>query len=103
MRKAQDGLSWLYSSDESQKPCMIELTAKYGMEGYGRWMILCEELFKQPDRKLPLIQEVYENLAELMDCTNKYAEDFIRDCIDDLEVLEADDEFFWRKRGFIFP
>lgn len=71
------------------------LIKKYGLEGYGRWWVVVEQLASQEDYRLKRCSWVIEALAEAMRCETDETEAFLDDCIQSFELLASDGEAFW--------
>jgi len=72
---------------------MLEMRAVYGAEGYGWYWMIIEMMREQSDFKLELCKR--NALAMHLQCDPDAAHKFVQDCINEFNLFDADDEFFW--------
>lgn len=71
---------------------ILEMRADWGAEGYGWWWMLVEMMREATGYKL---KRKGKYLAKELDATTDQLTQFINDCIDDYELFDADDKYFW--------
>jgi len=71
------------------------MMSKYGVEGYGRYWIIIENLRADRTHKIQEKSYVYESLAKQMRCPVDEIKQFIKDCIAEYELFVQDDGFFY--------
>lgn len=87
---------WFRHDAGARNDIKIEaLTLRYGMAGYGMYWVIIEVLRQTDGYKLPEKGYVWSALASRMLCAPEQAEDFVRACIDEFDLLAEEDGCFW--------
>ena len=85
-----------HDSTAASDPKLIALTSQHGMTGYGRWWRILELLRGEDQYKYCITTKfAYSVLAKELVCTVEEARQFIKDCIEDYQLLETDGEHIW--------
>ena len=72
------------------------MTSVYGSEGYGFYWIIVETLSMEEGYKLSLQKKsVYGVLSRRTQSTPEQIKEFVEDCINDFELFQSDEEYFW--------
>lgn len=79
-------------------PKIQYLIAKFGAEGYGLWWRIVEMLHQDENNRLPLKEYIYFGLENQLSVDCGIVKDFIKSCIDDVQLLQTDGEYFWSDR-----
>jgi hypothetical protein len=75
---------------------IIEMMGVYGAEGYGWFWILLELMREATDYKLKYAGKYgIKTLAQEMRAEPERLKEFIDDCINEFELFQADDKYFW--------
>lgn len=82
-----------HDSNASRDPKMLEMRAVYGAEGYGWYWMIIEMMREQADFKLELCKR--NALAMHLQCEPDAAHSFVQDCINEFDLFDTDDEYFW--------
>ena len=76
-------------------PKIQALIKKYGIEGYGRFWIIVENLRETNGYKLNGKKYVWESLAEQTKSSVEDIKQFIKDCIEEFELFNESDGYFY--------
>jgi DnaD/phage-associated family protein len=87
---AKDAYYFSHDSNAVIDPKILSMRADYGLEGYGLYWVIIEMLRCELDYQLPLNKNTYRAIKTLSN-TSLNVEKFISDCIDDYDLLKADD------------
>jgi hypothetical protein len=79
-------------------PKIQYILAKFGAEGYGLWWRIVEMLHQDEHNRLPLKPYVFFALDGQLALDNGVSKSFIDTCIEDVELLQTDGEYFWSER-----
>lgn len=79
-------------------PKIQYILAKFGAEGYGLWWRIVEMLHQDEHNRLPLKPYVLFALDGQLSLDSGVSKSFIDTCIDDVELLQTDGEYFWSER-----
>tara|TARA_R110000764_G_scaffold6165_1_gene23403 strand:- start:2800 stop:3504 length:705 start_codon:yes stop_codon:yes gene_type:complete len=72
------------------------MTSVYGSEGYGFYWIIVETLSMEEGYRLSLQKKsVYGVLSRRTQSTPEKIKEFVDDCINDFELFQSDEEYFW--------
>jgi hypothetical protein len=75
---------------------ILEMRSVYGSEGYGWWWMLLELMREATDYKLKLTGKyAISTLAKELDADPDRLKQFIDDCINEFDLFQADDRYFW--------
>lgn len=74
------------------------ILAKFGGIGYGLWWRIVEMLHQEDKNKLHHKEYLYFALANQLQCEQCLVKSFIQSCIEDVELLDSDGEYFWSER-----
>lgn len=91
----KDAYYFKHDSTARHDPKIQALIKKYKLEGYGRFWIVIEMLRSSSGYKLEDKSYVWLALAEQMLCSVDEAKKFIKDCIEEFELLIQGDGFFY--------
>ena len=91
MNKIKDAYYFQHDSNARHDPKIKALIKKYGVEGYGRYFILLENLREASNYKLKDKEYTWEALAEDFRCESKEVKKFVDDCIEIFELLDRGD------------
>ena len=91
----KDAYYFPHDSNARHDPKIKSLMNKYGVEGYGRYWIIIEMLREDKRYKLEDKKYIWEALAEQMKIDVKDVKQFIKDCVEDFELLIQTDGFFY--------
>jgi hypothetical protein len=79
-------------------PKIQYILAKFGGIGYGLWWRIVEMLHQEEDNKLHHKEYLYFALGNQLQCEPGLVKSFIQSCIEDVELLDSDGEYFWSER-----
>jgi len=79
-------------------PKIQYILAKFGAEGYGLWWRIVEMLHQDEHNRLPLKPYVFFALDGQLALDNGVSKSFIDTCIEEVELLQTDGEYFWSER-----
>ena len=79
-------------------PKIQYVLAKFGGIGYGLWWRIVEMLHQEENNKLKHKEYLYFALGNQLQCEQELVKSFIQSCIDDVELLDSDGEYFWSER-----
>ena len=91
----KDAYYFKHDSNARHDPKIKALINKYGVEGYGRYWIIIENLRDQSNYKLNDKQYTWDALAQEFCCTSEKSKEFVKDCIEKFDLLEDGDGFFY--------
>jgi len=94
---AKDTYYFSHDYNARHDPKTNALKADYGLEGYGRFWVIIEMLAEQDDYKLKKKGWGIKAIASECQCDTEQIKQFINDCINEFELFEEDEEFFWSK------
>ncbi len=89
--------AYYFSHDANARndPDILAMRSKHGIKGYGMYWVVVEMLREQNDYKLKLNGYTSNALAMQMQCDPHYAEEFLKDCIDEFDLLQSDGKHVW--------
>jgi hypothetical protein len=79
-------------------PKIQYVLAKFGGIGYGLWWRIVEMLHQEEENKIKHKEYIYFALANQLQCEYDLVDGFIHSCINDVELLNSDGEYFWSER-----
>ena len=79
-------------------PKIQYILAKFGGIGYGLWWRIVEMLHQEDENKLQHKEYIYFALANQLKCEQDLVKSFIQSCIEDVDLLGSDGEYFWSER-----
>ena len=79
-------------------PKIQYIIAKFGAEGYGVWWRLVEMLHQDEHNRLPLKDYLFFAIEGQLGLESDGAKDIIMSCINDVQLLQTDGEYFWSDR-----
>lgn len=90
---AKQEVYWFHHDGNARRDIKIlEMRAEYGAEGYGWWWMLLEMMREATDYKL---KRKGKYLAKELDAEPDKLERFIADCIEEFELFQCDEKYFW--------
>lgn len=93
-----DAYYFQHDYNPANDPKIICLLGNYGGLGYGIFWRVIEMLHQEKSHKLPLKNYVFEAIAKQMLTSVEQIEEVIKKCIDDYELFQGDQLFFWSNR-----
>lgn len=90
-----DARYFTHDDNARHDPKIRALIKKYGMEGYGRFWVIVENMREAKGYKLNLKSYVLDALAEQMQCKAEEVQQFINDCIKEFELFIKEEGFFY--------
>lgn len=95
--------AYYFSHDANARndPKILAMRSEYGIKGYGMYWVIIEMLREQENFKLPLKKYIWSAIAMQTDANamqnnaKDYAKKFVESCINDFDLFEADEDFFW--------
>lgn len=92
----KDSIYFSHDSNASDDPKLIALVSVYGMTGYGQWWRLVEILRAHAGYRYNISSKFsYPALAKSLMCSRQEVEQFVKDCIEEFELLKTDGECIW--------
>jgi hypothetical protein len=79
-------------------PKIQYIIAKFGGSGYGLWWRIVEMLHQDENNRLPLKSYIYFALENQLSIEQDVVQHFIESCINDVQLLQSDGEYFWSDR-----
>ena len=79
-------------------PKMLAFVGEYGAIGYGIYWRIVEMLHESQEHVLPLKKYIYSALAKQMLTEVEQVLKIVESCINDYELFDSDDEYFWCNR-----
>jgi len=76
------------------------LLAKFGGVAYALWWRVIEMLHEAEENKLPHKEYYYLALENQLKIDKDIVKDFIRCCIDEVELFRCDGNYFWNERVY---
>jgi len=76
------------------------LLAKFGGVAYALWWRVIEMLHEAEENKLPHKEYYYLALENQLKVDKDIVKDFIRCCIDEVELFRCDGNYFWSERVY---
>lgn len=90
----KDAYYFKHDSNARHDPKIKALIGKYGIEGYGRFWVIIENLRESSNYKLNNKKYVWEALANDMNIDAEDVKKFVDYCAE-IELLEKTDDFFY--------
>lgn len=95
--------AYYFSHDANARfdPKILAMRSVYGIEGYGMYWVFIEMLREADNFKLPKKQYIFNAIAMQMQSKAdakidaNYAKDFLHFCINECDLFDEDDAFFW--------
>ncbi len=84
-----------HDANARSDPKIVALIRRHGLEGYGRFWTIIETLASQKEYKLKNAPWMFEGLADSLKCQTEEAETFLNELVEDFELLQTDQIFFW--------
>ena len=91
----KDAYYFSHDTNARHDPKISALKADYGIEGYGRFWIIVELLAEQKEYKLKHNSWGIRAIATECQCDIEDVEQFINNCVNELELFKSDGEYFW--------
>lgn len=79
-------------------PKMLAFIGEFGAIGYGVYWRIVEMLHESKEHVLPLKKYIYSAIAKQMLIDVEQVLNIVEGCINDYELFETDDEYFWCNR-----
>jgi len=92
---AKEAYYFSHDANSRNDPKILSMMLDYGIEGYGMFWIVVENLREQSEYKLKHNKSTYRALAMQMHKTVEEIKNYINDCINEYELFETDDENFY--------
>lgn len=89
-----------HDSNARHDPKILALRSEYGIEGYGIYWVIVEMLREANEYKLPTKAYIWNAIAmqvQSKDYAKEDAKRFVEFCINECELFESDEQFFWSK------
>jgi uncharacterized phage protein (TIGR02220 family) len=89
-----------HDSNARHDPKILALRSEYGIEGYGIYWVIVEMLREANEYKLPTKAYIWNAIAMQVQCKDYDKDDakrFVEFCINECELFESDEQFFWSK------
>lgn len=97
-KDSKDAYYFSHDSNARNDPKITAMRGDYGIEGYGMYWVIIENLSEAKDYRLPKKEYIWKAIAMQM-YSERIAKDdakkFIFDCINEYELFTENDEFFW--------
>ncbi len=74
------------------------IIARFQATGYGLWWRIVEMLHQDEKNRLPLKDYLFIAIGGQMTTNEKFVKEFIDSCINDVQLLQTDGEYFWSER-----
>lgn len=74
------------------------IIARFQATGYGLWWRIVEMLHQDENNRLLLKDYLFIAIAGQMNVNEKFVKEFIDSCINDVQLLQTDGEYFWSER-----
>jgi len=84
-----------HDANARNDPKILALIRRHGFEAYGRFWTIIEILASEKEYKLKKAPWLFEALADSMKCNREEAETFLNELVEEFELLQTDQEFFW--------
>jgi len=92
---AKEAYYFSHDANSRNDPKILSMMLDYGIEGYGMFWIVVENLREQSEYKLMHNKSTYRALAMQMHKTVDQVKNYINDCIVEYELLESDEIYFY--------
>ena len=92
---AKEAYYFSHDANSRNDPKILSMMLDYGVEGYGMFWIVVENLREQSEYKLKHNKSTYRALAMQMHKTVEEVKNYINECINEYELFETDDENFY--------
>lgn len=94
----KDTYYFQHDYNSSNDPKISALIGDFGPAGYGIWWQIVELLHQEEDHELDQKQYIYKAIAKQIGADAKQVEDLVNACINDYELLKAEDGKFYSYR-----
>lgn len=74
------------------------IISRFQATGYGLWWRIVEMLHQDENNRLPLKDYLFIAIGGQMTTNEKFVKEFIDSCINDVQLLQSDGEYFWSER-----
>ena len=91
----KDAYYFKHDAHARHDPKIQALIDKYGMEGYGRFWVVIEMLREDSHYRLQDKPYVWGSLSNQLQCPPDTAKQFIKDCIEEFNLLQQENGVFW--------
>lgn len=99
MRK--DAYYFHHDSNARHDPKVIAMLSTYGTKGYGCYWVLIEILREQEGYRYPTKGKYsWNSIAKELQISVEDAKSFVKDCVEEFELLSMDDDCFWSESLF---
>lgn len=96
MAKEKEAYYFSHDSNARNDPKIGAMRCVYGSEGYGWYWMLIEMMREQSGYKLDMQSKyAYRAMALQLQSEADAIKKFIQDCINEFQLFDSDDEFFW--------
>lgn len=96
MAKKLDVYWFKHDANARRDQKILMLRTVYGAEGYGWWWMLIEMMRESSDYRLKMSGKyAIATLAQELGADPERLKEFIQDCIEEFELFQADDDYFW--------
>ena len=92
---AKEAYYFSHDANSRNDPKILSMMLDYGIEGYGMFWIIVENLREQSEYKLMHNKSTYRALAMQMHKTVEQIKQYVNDCILEYELFESDQESFY--------
>ena len=90
---SKDTYYFSHDSNARNDPKILDMISNYGIISYAWYWVLVEMMREQKDFKLKLCK--CNAFAMPLQCDQETVEKFVYDCINEFELFDSDEEFFW--------
>jgi hypothetical protein len=92
----KDNYYFSHNSNLHRDPKVAAMLTVYGYAGYGWYNAILEILREQENYRLPInTKYAYKTLGRELDTTEKKAQKFIDDCVNEFSLFKRDEQFLW--------
>jgi hypothetical protein len=92
---AKEAYYFSHDANSRNDPKILSMMLDYGIEGYGMFWIVVENLREQDGYKLKQDKSTWRALAMQLHKTVEEIKTFIEECINEYELFETDEVFFY--------
>lgn len=95
---AKDTYYFAHDYTASSNPKISAMINDYKAEGYGLYWHIIELLHQNEDHRLQMKKHIYSAIAKQMLTSVEQVLKFIKDCVEEYELLYLEDGFFYSDR-----
>jgi hypothetical protein len=92
---AKDSYYFSHDANARNDPKILAMRSEYGFEGYGWYWAIIEMMREQSNFKLSRDKWTLTAIAMQTQCDRTKIASFIEDCINEFELFQSDDDYFW--------